>query len=329
MLTARAPAKINLTLSVTGRRADGYHLLHSLVAFAGVGDGLSLLPGPGLSLTIAGPHGAGLAPDGDNLVLRAARNLMGLRPELAAGAFHLTKRLPVASGIGGGSADAAAALRLLARLNGRAPDDPALMEAARGTGADVPVCLAGRARIMAGIGDELGPPLRLPKLFAVLVNPRVAVATAQVFAELGMAKGDHSRERPTFTAPHPEEPFQGNGVSKDGLEHRSLLDGHPSRRRFAAPQDEDLSGRGRGGIGIAEWLASRHNDLEPPAIRLAPIIADVLASLRSQPGCTLARMSGSGATCFGLFADCTVAADAARTLKRLRPDWWITPTVLR
>ncbi len=321
MLNVRAPAKINLTLLVTACRADGYHLLHSLVAFAGVGDGLSLRPGAGLSLTIAGPHSAGLGDDDNNLVLRATRHLMALRPGLAAGAFHLTKRLPVASGIGGGSADAAAALRLLARLNGLVPHDPALMEAAKATGADVPVCLTGRARIMSGIGDELGPPLKLPKLFAVLVNPMVAVATAQVFSELGMVKGDPSGKNSSWSGlSRPPMSSLPPVHDADGRPHPEPVEGLPGHDGESVLQDGDA---------LRGWLASRHNVLEPPAIRLAPIIADVLADLRSQTGCTLARMSGSGATCFGLFANCAAAANASRSLKRQRPDWWITPTVLR
>ncbi len=192
-LTTRAPAKVNLTLAVHGRRDDGHHDLTSLVAFAGVGDEISLLPSPRESLAVAGPFAAGLETGPDNLVLRAARHLRERAPGLRSGAFRLLKRLPVASGIGGGSADAAAALRLLARLNGLPLSDPRLMAAARATGADVPVCLASRSRIMAGVGDELHPPLRLPRLFAVLVNPGVGVSTAQVFARLGLKPGERLR----------------------------------------------------------------------------------------------------------------------------------------
>ena len=194
LLTTRARAKVNLTLRVLGRRADGYHELESLVAFAGTGDALSLEPGPELALTIGGPRGDGLAVDDSNLVLRAARALAaettGTIDTFRTGAFHLVKRLPVASGIGGGSADAAGALRLLARLNGLAPDDPALLRAAASVGADVPVCLDSRARIMAGIGERLGLPLTLPPLFALLVNPGVPVQTASVFRALGLRAGE-------------------------------------------------------------------------------------------------------------------------------------------
>ena len=188
-LTTRAPAKINLTLHVLGRRADGYHELESLVAFAGVGDTLSLSPGHPLSLRVDGPT-AGLSGDvAQNLVLRAARNLAERLPGLRLGAFQLDKRLPVAAGIGGGSADAAAALRLLARVNDLPDDHAAVLDAARATGADVPVCLAARARMMTGIGERLGPVLNLPPLEAVLVNPAVPLETAKVFATLGLSPG--------------------------------------------------------------------------------------------------------------------------------------------
>jgi 4-diphosphocytidyl-2-C-methyl-D-erythritol kinase len=189
-LTTRARAKVNLDLRVLGRRADGYHELESLVAFAGVGDTLSLDPGAPLSLSIAGPRAEGLTVADDNLVLRAARALAAARPGLHLGRFHLVKRLPVASGIGGGSADAAAALRLLARLNGMAPADPLLRDIAAQVGADVSVCLDSRARLMAGIGEKLGPVLRLPPLFAVLANPGVGVETVGVFRALGLKAGD-------------------------------------------------------------------------------------------------------------------------------------------
>ncbi len=194
MLRTRAPAKVNLTLTVHGRRADGYHELTSLVAFAGVGDELSLDPEAREGLTTAGPFGHGLETQG-NLVLKAAAAFRERVPGLRGGAFHLVKRLPVASGIGGGSADAAAALRLLARLNGLRPGDPRLFEAAQAVGADVPVCLASRARVMTGIGDGLGPTLRLPSLFAVLVNPGVATPTPAVFAALGLKPASASAMR--------------------------------------------------------------------------------------------------------------------------------------
>jgi hypothetical protein len=199
-LATRAPAKINLSLHVLGRRADGYHELESLVAFAGVGDTLSLTPDEPLSLTMEGPTAPRAGPLDNNLVLKGARHLVQRRHGLRLGAFRLVKRLPVAAGIGGGSSDAAAALRLLARLNGLSLDDPAVLDAARATGADVPVCLAARARFMRGVGERLGPPLKLPRMFAVLVNPAVPVETAQVFGALGLSPGAPplTRMGPTF-----------------------------------------------------------------------------------------------------------------------------------
>lgn len=190
-LTERAPAKVNLTLRVLGRREDGYHQLSSVVAFAGTGDRLTLVPGEGLSLTLDGPGAAGLEGDDDNLVLRAARALADRVPGLALGRFHLIKRLPVAAGLGGGSSDAAAALRLLARANGLAPDDPRLHEAAIATGSDVPACLHGRACLMQGRGEAVTP-LVLPRFGAVLVNPRVPVSTAEVFRALAIPPGTQS-----------------------------------------------------------------------------------------------------------------------------------------
>ena len=248
-----APAKVNLTLRVLGRRADGYHDIESLVVFAGVGDALTLAPGSALALEVAGPTGPAAGEVSDNLVLKAARALAERVAGLELGRFVLSKRLPVAAGLGGGSADAAAALRLLARANAIALDDPRLMQAARATGADVPVCLDPRTRHMRGIGDILSDPLDLPPLPAVLVNPGVAVPTRDVFAALGPL------ERQAPAAPSPGK---------------------------AALLDEIAEGR---------------NDLEGPAIGLQPVIADVLSVLRKLPGCRLARMSGSGATCFGLF----------------------------
>ena len=187
---ARAPAKINLTLHVLGRRADGYHELQSLVVFAGVCDHLTFTPGETLSLTLAGPTADAAGAGPENLVLRAARNLQARVDNLRVGAFHLVKYLPVAAGIGGGSSDAAAALRLLAQENGLALDDPRLIEAARVTGADVPVCVDPGAREMSGVGEILGPKLALAPVAAVLVNPRVAVETRAVFAKLGLKAGD-------------------------------------------------------------------------------------------------------------------------------------------
>lgn len=265
-----APAKLNLCLHVTGRRADGYHLLDSLVVFASVGDRVTVALAAGLTLGIEGPEAAGLQAEADNLVLRAAR-AMGVE----GADLRLHKALPIASGIGGGSADAAATLRALGRLTGRA------LAAAEVTalGADVPVCLAGRPVRMQGIGEMLTPLPALPPLSCVLVNPRVAVATPRVFAAL---------ER-RDNAPLPALPSGWSDA-------------------------EDL----------CRWLASEtRNDLAPPARLLAPVIAEAEAALAAHPGCLLARMSGSGATCFGLFAGPDTARAAARTLRQARPGWWV------
>jgi 4-diphosphocytidyl-2-C-methyl-D-erythritol kinase len=179
-LVEAAPAKINLTLRVIGRRGDGYHDIDSLVAFASLGDRLTLATGGALALTVAGPNAA--AADADNLVLKAARALAERIPGLRTGTLALDKQLPVAAGLGGGSADAAAALRLLARANGLTGDDPRVVAAARATGADVPVCLDPRVRVMRGIGEVLSTPLALPPLPAVLANPGIALPTKEVFA---------------------------------------------------------------------------------------------------------------------------------------------------
>jgi 4-diphosphocytidyl-2-C-methyl-D-erythritol kinase len=287
MLTARAPAKINLTLHVLGRRADGYHDLESLVAFAGIGDSLTFAPGEELALTVAGPFAAGLQADSDNLVLRAAREL-AKRVTLQLGSFHLVKRLPLASGIGGGSSDAAAALRLLAQHNGIALTDERVVEAARATGADVPVCLEARARVMSGLGERLGEPLTPTPLFAVLVNPGFSVETRAVFSRLGLQPGES-----TGSPSHPPVPR--------AVDRPTLLN----------------------------ILRKARNDLEDAACSIAPVIVDVIAILRAAKGSRLARMSGSGATCFALFEDCRQAARAARAIRREHSGWWIKPTVLR
>lgn len=202
MLTTRAPAKINLTLHVLGRQENGYHSLESLVAFTGAGDRLQLSPNPTLSIQTYGPTATNLGSANDNLVMRAARNLAERIEGLALGAFYLEKRLPVAAGIGGGSSDAAAALRLIAQLNQLSLSDPRLVEAASATGADVPVCLETRARMMRGVGDVLGSKLELPPLSAVLINPGIPVDTKPIFQRLGLECGQKLN-----TLPHPALPI--------------------------------------------------------------------------------------------------------------------------
>ena len=287
----KAPAKINLTLRVLGRRADGYHELESLVAFAGVGDALTFAPGGALTLAVSGPTAQAVGDNADNLVLKAARALAERIAGLTLGSFALSKRLPVAAGLGGGSADAAAALRLLARANGVALDDPRLMQAAQATGSDVPVCLDPKPRLMRGVGDVLSAQLDLPRLFAVLVNPGVAVSTRDVFAALNLAS-----------------PAASGGAS--------------------SPTPLVSEGWGGEPTAFVAALAKDRNDLEAPAIELEPAIANVLAVLQALPDCRLARMSGSGATCFGLFPTNAAAAAAARTLRVGYPQWWVRATVL-
>jgi 4-diphosphocytidyl-2-C-methyl-D-erythritol kinase len=273
-----APAKVNLTLRVVGRRADGYHLLDSLVVFAGIGDRLTVRPSAGLSLRVTGPFGADLAGEADNLVLRAARRLAEAAGIGAHGALTLEKNLPLASGIGGGSADAAAALRLLAAYWDLGATDETIGRLALELGADVPVCVARRPARMGGIGEVLAPVDALPRLGLVLVNPGVGCSTPAVFRARAAAGA-------AFSA----------------------MDAVP---RGAVPTP----------AALAAALAESGNDLEAAAIALAPAIGEVLAALRGLPGCLLARMSGSGATCFGLFADADAAAGAAGAVRRT--GWW-------
>lgn len=283
--TDSAPAKVNLTLSVLGRRPDGYHDLESLVAFADVGDELSFALDGELALTVNGPRAAQAGEAADNLVIKAALALTARVPELRTGTFQLDKRLPVAAGLGGGSADAAAALRLLARANGLAVYDVRLFEAARATGADVPVCLDPRPRLMRGIGDVLSAPLALPRLPAVLVNPGVALSTKSVFVRWTPAAEPAAFDLTKLSA--------------------------------TLSRDECL-----------QLLALHGNDLEAPAMALESTIAEVLAALRALPDCRLARMSGSGATCFALFTAAAAAIEGAQALAAAHPHWWVRATAL-
>ena len=280
-LVEQAPAKINLTLRVLGRRADGYHELESLVAFAEFADTLGLQPDEATALDISGPFARPSGPVSDNLVLKAVAALRQQLPGLTAGRFRLEKNIPVAAGIGGGSADAAAALRLLARANRIALDDSRLSAAALRVGADVPVCLDPRPRIMRGIGDRLSAALDLPLLPAVLVNPGLPLATRDVFAK-----------------------FAGVQANTEIAE---------------VPRQPDA---------LIEFLEAHGNDLTPGAIACLPVIADVLMALRALPGVRLARMSGSGPTCFALFGSPGEASAAAQRLKAERTDWWVHCTTI-
>jgi len=279
-------AKVNLTLRVIGRRTDGYHDIESVVAFADCADHLTLTPGPDLMLSMSGPLADACGETSDNLVLKAARLLGERVKDLKAGHFMLEKVLPVAAGVGGGSADAAAALRLLAQLNGLALDDERMLAIALETGADVPVCLASRACDMTGVGEGLLP-LSLPIMPCVLVNPRVPVATKDVFNALGLRNGE-------------------------------LLVGATDVFRGTAWPEA--------GASVEDWvevLAASSNDLEEPATRIQPVIGNVLAALNATNGAWLARMSGSGATCFAIYENTADAGRAAEQLRRDHPVWWV------
>ncbi|HLA20038.1 MAG TPA: 4-(cytidine 5'-diphospho)-2-C-methyl-D-erythritol kinase [Pseudolabrys sp.] len=278
-LIEQAPAKINLTLRVLGRRKDGYHELESLVTFADLADTLTLQPGGTAALDVGGPFAGPSGPLANNLVLKALAALRQRVDDLTSGHFLLEKKIPVAAGLGGGSADAAAALRLLARVNGIAPDDPRLMAAALAVGADVPVCLEARPRIMRGLGERLSAPLDLPALPAVLVNPSVSQATRAVFAKFILA------------------PAGAESLADVPLGFNALI----------------------------EFLGRHSNDLSDAAIACVPTVAEVLDALRALPGARLARMSGSGPTCFALFASAGEAAAAAQRLKAAHTEWWIAP----
>jgi 4-diphosphocytidyl-2-C-methyl-D-erythritol kinase len=277
-----APAKINLDLHVTGRRPDGYHELDSLTAFAAFGDRLVLHDHDRLELSVTGPFAGVLAVEPDNLVLRAARRLAALAGRDSAVRIVLDKWIPVAAGLGGGSADAAATLRGLNRLwrLGMAAAD--LAEPAAALGADVPVCLASRPARMRGIGERIEPWDDLPTLPVLLVNPSLPLTTAAVFGGLGTISGEIDRAWP------------------------------PPREAEA----------------FLAWLAARHNDLEAPAQRILPPICAIHATLMAQKGCAVARMSGSGATCFGVFRDAAGRDAAAAAIAREQPGWWLAASTI-
>ncbi len=283
MISIPAPAKLNLYLHVTGKRADGYHLLDSLVVFADVHDTVSVELAPELSLTNNGPFGDGLAVDESNLVMRAARQLCDMTGIQSGARITLTKRLPVASGIGGGSADAAASIKALVRLWDLHPGQHDLSGLALGLGADVPVCLFGQAAFMGGIGDDLEPAGHLPEIPMVLVNPGVDVSTPSVF------EARHGAFSISARCTEPPDTMA---------------------------QLIDLLNEARG------------NDLMVPAMTLEPIIGQALSMLDQLPDCRFARMSGSGATCFGFFETMSDAEVAVGQIRNNRPDWWVVATRL-
>ena len=271
-----ARAKVNLYLHITGRRADGYHLLDSLIVFAEGGDVIEARAASRLDLAIDGPFADGLDNGPDNLVLRAASALQTLTGSRQGAAIKLTKNLPIASGIGGGSADAAASLHALCDLWRVKPSQEALLQLTAKLGADVPVCLASRPSFVGGIGEEIEPAAGLPRSWLLLVNPRVATPTPAVFKA---RRGDFSG---VGRWPHPPRDFA----------------------EFAAR------------------LAQCRNDLTEAAISVTPQIRDVLSAIEALPDCALARLSGSGATCFGLFVDERRARSAEQQLRAGHPHWW-------
>ncbi len=281
-LTLFAPAKVNLFLHVLSRRPDGYHELESLIVFAGIGDRLTVSPGPDLSLRIDGPFAPALAdePVADNLIMRAARALADAAGIDPTGRVTLEKCLPVASGIGGGSADAAAALRLLAAHWGINVDSQRMHEIGVALGADIPVCQASRPAYVTGIGEHVAPTPRLPGLWMVLVNSGTPVPTGPVFKGL--------------------DPAAMPGVCGPDVPHGAY---------------------GEADAFLAALRVTR-NDLEGSARRVAPDIAQVLDALTAQPGCRLARMSGSGGTCFGLFTEQALADAAVEAIRTGQPSWW-------
>ncbi len=278
-----AAAKINLYLHVLGRRPDGYHLLDSLVAFAGFGDHVSVSHGADLRLAIAGPFAGALVGSDDNIVARAARLLADEGGVPAKATIRLDKRIPVAAGLGGGSADAAAALRVLATLWELQPADDDLLRLGIRLGADVPICLRGQASFVGGIGDTLFPAPALPPAYLVLVNPGGNLSTARVYGAL-------NKTRPTTP-----------------------------KRFVKAPETAPA---------LAQFLAGHRNDLEDPAQRIEPHIRRVLTVVSALQGCLLARMSGSGATCFGLFADLAAAEAATERIEAEHGGWWVVSAPL-
>ena len=282
-LSVFAPAKINLFLHVGEKRPDGYHALESLIAFAEAGDRLTFATADNISLSLTGPFAGKLPPGDDNLVLKAARALasVGTQPAQKGAAITLEKNLPVASGIGGGSADAAAVLRGLNALWNLNLSQNALFEIAAQLGSDIPACLLSRPCWMEGRGERVTPLPALPKFPLILINPGVMVPTGPVFGSLNARTG---------------------------------LGAKPPLGPIATVWD------------LVGYLEGAVNDLEAPASRLAPDIEEALSALDREPGCVLAQMSGSGATCFGLFDQQQFAIGAAERIAQDHPEWWVKLT---
>mgnify|MGYP006353440299 FL=1 len=280
-----AKAKLNLTLEVLGRRADGYHEVRSLVGFTDLGDSLELEPVEELTLVVDGPFAGAL--QGDNLIIAAAEAAKTKAAGIALGSFRLTKTLPVAAGLGGGSADAAATLRLLTEANPGALSPEALTEIAARLGSDAAACLASRPALMTGRGEHVTEIRGMPACGVVLVNPGLPLATASVYAALNAA--------PLSAGPADTEPVP------------------------------DLAGSFE---RLIDYASPRGNDLAAAALRLAPVTGEVLTALRRLQGARLVQLTGSGPTCFALFATADEAKGAAASLQAANPSCWVAATTL-
>ena len=317
-LCIKAPAKVNLSLHIKGRRPDGYHELSGIVAFADIADELLFKhedhpevtgSSEGWSLEITGPfcehfHKASQNLQ-DNLIIKASRLFQKEFEGCPGGEILLEKNLPIAAGIGGGSSDAAATLKALQEFCSYAPDDDELDDLAVELGADVPMCLTPKAKIISGAGDIYEMLLGFQPLPAVLVNPRVGVSTAHVFKELAAPE----------LAPLDDQEALKKFLS-EAMKEQDAYD------IFKVIKDPTP-------LTVINWLRGQRNDLQESAIRLAPVIADVLAILDKDNNCQLARMSGSGATCFGLYENMNDANEAAQKISTDHPDWWVEATMLR
>ncbi len=284
MSSELAKAKINLTLEVLGKRRDGYHELNSLVAFANCGDSLSLKTQNMQDLIISGPFASGL--EGENLILKAANFITSTYPDVQSGVFSLDKRLPIASGIGGGSADAAAAIRLLSSQISGVSEELDLTAIARELGADIPVCIAQKPVMMTGIGDTLTPIGELAPLHAVLVNPGVPVSTGEIFRRLNASE-----------------------VSVSDCSSIQI----PSLADF-----DD----------VLDYMAHHDNDLQAVAEGIEPAVVEVINNIQDQDGCRIARMSGSGATCFGIFENDAQTQRAVSEISRFHEGWWVQSCII-
>lgn len=285
-LSEKAPAKVNLSLRVLGQRTDGFHQISSIVAFADIADVLELTPSTRASFAVSGPFAAAITAD-DNLVERAERAFREKCSSAQPARISLDKQLPVAAGIGGGSADAAAALRLMANANPGCVPAAEIEKIAASLGSDVVVCLASRAARMSGRGEKVTPLAAFPPLHVVLVNPGAALAAGEIYAALRAAPSNGENAKSAETIPRLE-------TAHDVIAH----------------------------------MRETGNDLEAPAIAMAPVVGEVLSMIAETPGCAIARMSGSGSTCFGIYETAMQAETSAQIIAESYPDWWIKKAIL-